>query len=125
MTTDAPPKIEQDAESIGEELRRSRRPRMQSVQFCGRSLFVRVMSGRVREAYENTASREANEKANTIRARLVVATLCDADGKRVFRDVDVDEVAEFDWDELDRVFDVARDLNGLSAKAREEIRGNS
>jgi hypothetical protein len=58
------------------------------------------------------------------RSRLLARSLCDAQGQRLLEDADADELGKRSSVVIGRLFDQASDLNGLSAKAQEEIAAN-
>lgn len=60
-----------------------------------------------------------------MRARLVVLTLVDADGKRVLGDEDADALGEKSAAVIARLFDVAQRVNALSADEVKALEKNS
>lgn len=94
----------------------------------GGSVVVREMSGAERDAFEESMvvqrgkSREVNLK--NLRARLVAFTVCGEDGKRLFSERDIEELGELSAAALNRVWDVARKLSGMSDDDVEELAGN-
>lgn len=95
---------------------REKRPLL-PVQAFGEDLFVRRMSGRERDAYETSLVEVRGNKRSVnltnLRARLAVLCLVDADGKRIFTDADADELGHGDCTELNKVYEAAKDWNGL------------
>jgi hypothetical protein len=59
-----------------------------------------------------------------LRARLLVRCICDADGKRLFADGDVEQVAGLPARVIDPLFEVAQRLSGMGAKDVESMTGN-
>lgn len=59
-----------------------------------------------------------------LEARLLVRAFCDADGKRIFTDEDVDLLSTKNSLALNKAWKVAADLNALTAKAALELEGN-
>lgn len=99
----------------------------------GEKVYVRELTGRERDEYEaervkvtfgprGRVSQEINLR--NLRARLVVRTLVGEDGKRVFSEADAAEVGELGGAVLDRLFDVAQRLSGLSKDADEALLKN-
>lgn len=69
----------------------------------------------------------SNGKANKeeVMGTLVTLTACDAKGKRLFADDDMDQVSAFGLAPMLRVFRVAMKLNNLSEDDVDELVGNS
>ena len=99
----------------------------------GGHLFVRTMSAGERDAYEAETydlskggkSNDAKTMMANARARLLVRTLVDEEGTRLFEDSDVEALGQKSGQIVDRVFTVASKLNGLSAADVDELVGNS
>lgn len=97
---------------------------------------VQALSGKERDAYEaslvdiveETRNGKTVEVAQTnlenSRAKLIVQAVVDEDGTRVFSDDDVEAVGNKSGKALDRIYDVARDLAGISDEEIEEIAKN-
>lgn len=94
----------------------------------GGPVFVRVMSGTERDTYDAGTYRLENGTVQVnhagSRARLLVRTLCDERGVRIFCDDDADLLTECDADLLDRCYARALEANGMGAKAVEEAVAN-
>ena len=85
-------------------------------------IFIRQMTGEEREKYEAGLFKADGSQQldhGVLRARLVVLTAVDAEGKRVFSDDDVAAVAGKSSKVLMRLAEVAQRLNGLSREAEE------
>ena len=84
----------------------------------GGQVYVRGMSGSERDAFEASVVdlRGSTQKVNmqNIRARLVSLTTCDQEGNRLFSDSDIIELGKKSAIALQRIFDVAQRLSGLS-----------
>lgn len=82
------------------------------------SVFVRGMTGAERDAFESSVVdiRGTSQKINmlNVRAKLVSLTTCDEDGNRLFEDADVIELGKKSASALQRIFDVAQRLSGLT-----------
>jgi hypothetical protein len=103
-----------------------------SVPEWGGSVLVRGLSGTERDAYEASqmierpavdkdgkrirGQMEMHRSILNIRAKLVVRALVDADGKRLFKDEDAAALGKKAGAVLDRLFDVAAELSGLTAE---------
>lgn len=84
----------------------------------GGHVFVRGMTGSERDAFEASVVdiRGSSQKINmvNVRAKLVSLTICDEDGNRLFEDADVIELGKKSALALQRLFDTAQRLSGLS-----------
>jgi hypothetical protein len=81
------------------------------------------MSGAERDGWELSLLDGAGNKPNmqNIRARLVAYTCVDDEGKALFSEGDVIGLGDKSATALQRVFDVARKLSGLSPEDVEEL----
>lgn len=92
----------------------------------GGSVFIGVLSGSERDVFE-TSILEANKSGrgySNIRARLAALTICDDNGERLFSEDDVEALGQKSSKALDRVFEAAQRINGLTAKDVSELEGN-
>ncbi len=84
----------------------------------GGEVRLRSLTGAERDAYEQSLvqtrgkSREMNLR--NARAKLVALCAVDENGNRLFTDADVNALGKKNAKPLDRLFDVARRLSGLS-----------
>lgn len=97
-----------------------------SVPEWGGIVRVRALSGVERDAYEAgivqlraDGSKSVNLK--NLRGRLVSLSCVDEDGRRIFSDEDAIALGDKSASALERVFDVARKLSGLSEGDVEEL----
>lgn len=91
----------------------------------GGSVFVSVMSGTERDAWEREISTGGREAFfNNARARLVAKCVTDESGKRLFLDDDIDAIGTDNWLALQRVVLVAQRLNKLTDDELEKEKGN-
>src|SRR4051812_14794317 len=84
----------------------------------GGVVIVRMMTGTEKDGFESEhleAKKSGSELAN-IRARLAVRTVCDGEGNRLFADADAVELGKKNGQVLDRIFDMARRINGIGEK---------
>lgn len=99
----------------------------------GGFVYVRVISGKTRDAFEfriaseGAASKKAKKEYNppNIRARLVSLTACDEKGQLLFSEEDIQKLGELSCAALDRVFSKASEINALSKKDVEDLTKNS
>lgn len=88
----------------------------------GGDVFVRVMTGAERDAFEGyfETCRHKN-----LRAYLAVCVCCDEHGKDIFQADDLEALGAKSSAALDRIFPVALRVNRLRKKDIEELEGNS
>lgn len=89
-------------------------------------LFVREMTGRERDSYDNSLfdAAAAGEKlfsSDNFRAKLVAATACDENDRLVFDFSDVSILGQRSGKVIGRLYDVAKKLNGIGEKEMKEI----
>ena len=91
------------------------------------SVYVGRMSAQVRDDLEQDMLilRQNKKKSENIRARIVAATACDKSGKRLFSSADVKALGEKAAKPIDRLFDAAQRINGLSEVEIEGMEKNS
>ncbi len=96
----------------------------------GGDVRVATISANERDAFEKsiTVERE-NGKVETlretIRARLCAATIVDEDDNKLFTQDDIDVLGAKSAKAVDRVFEVAKRLNGIGEADVKELEGNS
>jgi len=92
-------------------------------------VLVRGLTGADRDAFEASIRRFRGGQVEVVqenaRAKLVVRCLVDENGERLFADRDASLLGKKSAAVLDRLYDVAARLSGLSEEAREELEGNS
>ena len=96
---------------------------------------VRGLGGTVRVAAVSAGARDAfelalqdmpeGERRKDFRARLLVMSCIDEDGKPLFTPEDIPALSALEAAAVDPVVEVAMRLNGLSQKDRDELEGNS
>ncbi len=96
-----------------------------SVPEWGGDVYVKVMTGRARDYFELTGQKTIeNPKINSIRALLCAATICDENGKLLFTNAQVGDLAEKSGSALDKVFTVAQKINKMANSDIEELEKN-
>ena len=94
----------------------------------GGTVFIRTMRADERDAYELSCydSREESggKHQQHIRARLLVYTVCDEAGVRMFSEADLDALGAKSAKASDRLFAVAQKLNGIGDDDIEELEKN-
>ena len=102
------------------------KPRREAITLAGvGECFIAEMTGAERDDYEseqfkqNGKSVEINRK--NARARLIVKTVVDADGNRIFTDSEVEAVGNRPASLLDPIFEKSLQVNGFSKKDVDEL----
>jgi hypothetical protein len=89
---------------------------------------VREMTGSERDSWEASIlgddGRRSEEAMTNARAKLVVRSVVDDDGARVFGDADIEAVGALSARGLNRVFEVACRLSGLTSADVEDLTKN-
>jgi hypothetical protein len=97
-------------------------------------VLVRGLTGEERDAYEGSRRqiRDAGKPTQELvliqdnaRAALLVKCLVDENGERLFTDRDAPALGQKNGKALDRLYDVATRLSGMSDEEAEAIEGNS
>jgi len=97
----------------------------------GGAVAVRQLTGAERDAFEaglvrTTPDGKREADLTSMTAKLVAACLVDGvTGDRLFCDADVERLANKSATALRRVFEAAQRLNGMGAKAVEDVEKNS
>ncbi|GEM_PF-929551 len=96
-------------------------------EWGGKTVFVRSMSGKDRDAFEMAHVQLKDDARVNYRARLLVLAITDADGKRIFDDrpETVEALGKKNAAALGRLWKVAAKLNGMLDEEQENIRKNS
>lgn len=95
----------------------------------GVTVYVHTLTGNERDAWEDRCVSSRSKKSGKLdirmlKAKLVIASACDENGKRLFVDNDAEGLNEKSAKCIDEVFQVAQRISGLSNKEAEEIAGN-
>ena len=95
----------------------------------GGKVKVRMMTGTERDSFEQsimkTEGKEIVRDMANMRAKLLVRTICNEDGSRIFTDKDINVIGGKSAAALEKVFEVAQRLNKLSASDAESLEKNS
>jgi len=90
---------------------------------------VRGLSGTERDRFENESirvrGRRIEQNLDNTRARLCALCIVDEAGARLFRDDQVAALGRKSAAALDRVYEAAARLSGISQADEEELAGNS
>lgn len=90
----------------------------------GGTVYLKGMSGTDRDRVEMEASRIVKGAAGNFRALVVAKCLCDSKGVRMFADADIGALGEKSGKVLDRLFDTARKLSGMTPEDVETLEKN-
>ncbi len=95
----------------------------------GGSVLVKGLTGEERDAFEETIiqTRGKSQKVNmkNARAKLVVRSVVNEKGNHIFADEDVNALGKKSAAALEKVFEVAQRLSGLTKEDVEELAKNS
>lgn len=91
-------------------------------------IFVRGLTGKERDSFENACFVQRGKQrvmsTENIRAKLLVRSICDEQGVRLFSDLDEGDVGALPAQVLDVLFTVAQKLSGLGASDLEEMQSD-
>ena len=96
----------------------------------GGAVTVTELTSRERDAWEQSVmemdleTEEVTSKADNARAKLILRTVIDEEGNRMFRDTDLDMLGNLSGSVMQRLFNVASKLSGLTEDDVEELAGN-
>lgn len=94
----------------------------------GGSVYVRGLSGAERDAFEASVVEQRGKIAKVnmvnLRAKLLVLTICDEKGEQLFTHADIEALGQKSAVALQRLFDIASSLSGLSAEDAEDLAKN-
>ena len=94
----------------------------------GGDVFVKGMTGLERDTFEASIVQQRGKDARVnmvnIRAKLAAQTICDKDGVRLFTDKDIRLLGAKSANALQRVFDVAQRLSGITEGDVDELAEN-
>lgn len=103
--------------------------RLVEVPEWGGSVYVRAMSGRERDELESSIVKQRGKQKQMdlrdVRAKVAAICIRDAEGERMFNMKDVQALSDKSAGALQRVFEVAQEMSGLTDEAAEELLGNS
>lgn len=91
----------------------------------GKTLYVRVMSARARDAWQADMAERGKKGDGAVmenaRARFIALTVVDQDGKPVFSLEDAEALGEKSAKAIDRLFNAATALNKLDPASAESL----
>jgi hypothetical protein len=83
-------------------------------EWCG-TVRIRMMTGTERDSFENSIYKGGKQDMQNIRSKLLVNCLIDGEGKRLFKQADIEQLGGKSAAVLDRLFKIAQELNGMGA----------
>lgn len=89
----------------------------------GGSVHVRAFTGKQRDDLERQYSEDKKQPAN-LRAQVAARSVCDEKGKLLFSDKDIKSLGEKNAQALERIFDVAMRLSGMTPEDVEAAKKN-
>lgn len=96
-----------------------------SVPEWGGDVYVRCMTGAERDKFESgiieMRGKEQTLNMSNIRAKLASMSICDENGKRLFKEEDVQALSQKSGAALDRVFAVAQRLSAITENDIKEL----
>jgi len=91
----------------------------------GTSVFMRTMTAGERDAWELAwLDRQGKGGVANFRSVFLVKCLCDENGTRLFSDGEVEQLAAQDSNVINRLFEFAREQNGLTSDQVDELAKN-
>lgn len=95
----------------------------------GAYVRVRGLTARERDEWEDSCLTQKGKNTTinvrNLRTKLVVRTVVDEDGQRIFSNGDAEALGEKSGAAVDRIYEVATRLSGVSERDAEELAGNS
>ncbi len=80
----------------------------------GGDIIVSEMTGAERENWENSI--EEKGRRTNLRAKLLVASLVDESGSRLFSQDDIEAVSKLPFSIIEKLCDISSKLNGFTSK---------
>lgn len=88
-------------------------------------IYIRGLTGRERDSFENACFQQKGKNrvlsTENIRAKLLVRSICNEKGERLFIDIEENDLGSLPAQVLDQLFTVAQSLSGLGANDVEEL----
>jgi len=91
----------------------------------GGSVTIRTLSGTERDRFEQSLLKGRKVDMDNMRAKLCALCMVDEKGKRLFNDLEAQQLGLKSAKALDKVFTVAQKLNGMGADDIEDMVKNS
>lgn len=95
------------------------------VESWGGDVYVQGMSGTERDAFESSIlGKDGKMTTENIRAKLLVRTIVDKEGNRIFSDGDIEVLGKKSAKAIDLLFEKSQKLNRLSDEDIEDLAKN-
>lgn len=91
----------------------------------GGDVIIKAMTGTERDAFEAGMWVSGQLDRRNYRSKLLVQVLVNENGTRIFTDAQAADLGKRSAAVIDRLYDVAARLSGLSDAEQEEMEGNS
>lgn len=92
----------------------------------GGDVLISEMSGTSRDSWEQAIrEKDASGRIVSPRAKLIVFTIVDEKGSRIFKDDDVEAIGKLSSEALEKICAVSMRLNGLGADEINKAKKNS
>lgn len=91
----------------------------------GDDIYIRAMTGFERDDFEASVRRNGVMVFTNYRAKLLVRVLVNENGTRIFTDQDARALGKKNAKIINRLFDKASELSGMSDDEADETEGNS
>lgn len=101
---------------------------VETVEAFGGTVRVQALTAKEKDAFDaslivGSGKRQKVETKN-IRARLAARSIVDESGALVFTDDDADKLGDLSGADMQRIYDKAQELSGISDDDVEELAGN-
>ena len=91
----------------------------------GGDICLKTMTGFQRDKYESEILKcQKNNSFVNMRVKLAIYTVCDEDGNLLFEEKDINLLTKKSASALDKIFDEATKMNGISEEDIEELEKN-
>jgi hypothetical protein len=91
----------------------------------GGTVLLRELRGRERDAFEEgSLDKKRNITMRNMRARLVALSVVDGEGERLFTEKDAEELGNKSATALNKLFETACRLSGITEADIDELEGN-
>lgn len=104
---------------------KAEKPKEEWVEEWGTTVYLRVISGIERDSFESEVIGGGVVNLHNISAKLLVRSLCDENGVRVFDDADSDSLGQQSSRVLRRLYEKAKKLNAIFEDDIADLKKNS
>lgn len=100
------------------------KPETKPIQAFGTTVHLRRMSGADTLGLHRWQTEHEDRTGLDVMCQMLVRTICDENGERQFEDTEADLIAAKAYADIQRLFEVTKELNGISDEDVEEAAGN-